>query len=91
MWGWPIGTGTDVAVESADVVLMSGNLQGVPNAIALSKATIRQYPPEPVLGLCIQYGVDSCRGGRAISGLGHFVVTGLRCGGDGDVERICAG
>ncbi|EEP4065426.1 gold/copper-translocating P-type ATPase GolT [Salmonella enterica] len=39
--GLAIGTGTDVAVESADVVLMSGNLQGVPNAIALSKATIR--------------------------------------------------
>ncbi|HEP8679709.1 TPA: copper-translocating P-type ATPase [Pseudomonas aeruginosa] len=38
--GLAIGTGTDVAVESADVVLMSGNLQGVPNAIVLSKATI---------------------------------------------------
>ena len=38
--GLAIGTGTDVAVESADVVLMSGSLQGVPNAIALSKATI---------------------------------------------------
>ncbi len=38
--GLAIGTGTDVAIESADVVLVSGNLQGVPNAIALSKATI---------------------------------------------------
>ena len=38
--GLAIGSGTDVAVESADVVLVSGNLQGVPNAIALSKATI---------------------------------------------------
>ncbi|WP_397474953.1 heavy metal translocating P-type ATPase [Pusillimonas sp.] len=38
--GLAIGTGTDVAMESADVVLMSGNLQGVPNAIALSQATI---------------------------------------------------
>ena len=38
--GLAIGTGTDVAVESADVVLMSGNLQGVPNAIALSRATL---------------------------------------------------
>lgn len=35
------GTGTDVAIEAADVVLMSGSLQGVPNAIALSKATIK--------------------------------------------------
>lgn len=39
--GLAIGTGTDIAVESADVVLMSGDLQGVPNAIALSRATIR--------------------------------------------------
>jgi len=38
--GLAIGTGTDIAVESADVVLMSGNLQGVPNAIALSRTTI---------------------------------------------------
>lgn len=39
--GLAIGTGTDVAIEAADVVLMSGSLQGVPNAIALSKATIK--------------------------------------------------
>jgi Au+-exporting ATPase len=38
--GLAIGTGTDVAIEAADVVLMSGSLKGVPNAIALSKATI---------------------------------------------------
>ncbi len=39
--GMAIGAGTDIAVESADVVLMSGSLEGVANAIALSKATIR--------------------------------------------------
>lgn len=38
--GIAIGTGTDIAIEAADVVLMSGSLQGVPNAIALSRATI---------------------------------------------------
>ncbi|WP_052195287.1 heavy metal translocating P-type ATPase [Deinococcus radiopugnans] len=39
--GVAIGTGTDVAVETADVILMSGDLRGVPNAIALSRATLR--------------------------------------------------
>ncbi len=39
--GLAIGTGTDVAIESADVVLMAGDLRGVVNAIALSKATIQ--------------------------------------------------
>lgn len=39
--GIAIGTGTDIAIESADVVLMSGDLRNVPNAIALSQATLR--------------------------------------------------
>ncbi|WP_246624678.1 heavy metal translocating P-type ATPase [Oceanobacter mangrovi] len=39
--GMAIGTGTDVAIESADVVLMSGSLQGVVTAISLSQATMR--------------------------------------------------
>ncbi len=39
--GIAIGTGTDIAIESADVVLMSGDLTGVPRAFALSRATIR--------------------------------------------------
>jgi Cu+-exporting ATPase len=38
--GIAIGTGTDIAIESADVVLMSGDVMGVPRAIALSQATI---------------------------------------------------
>jgi len=39
--GLAIGTGTDVAIESADVILSSGNLTGVSRAIRLSKATMR--------------------------------------------------
>ncbi|MBV1788086.1 heavy metal translocating P-type ATPase [Marinobacterium sp. D7] len=39
--GIAIGTGTDIAIEAADVVLMSGSLKGIPNAIALSQGTIR--------------------------------------------------
>jgi Cu+-exporting ATPase len=39
--GIAIGTGTDVAIESASVVLMSDDLHGVANAVGLSRATLR--------------------------------------------------
>lgn len=39
--GIAIGTGTDVAIESADVVLMSGDPAGAARAVALSRATMR--------------------------------------------------
>ena len=39
--GFAIGTGTDVAIEAADVTLISGSLRGVVTAIEISKATMR--------------------------------------------------
>jgi len=38
--GLAIGTGTDVAIETGDVILQSGNLKGVPRAIRISRATM---------------------------------------------------
>jgi Cu+-exporting ATPase len=39
--GFALGTGTDIAIESADVTLMGGSLHGVADAIAISRATVR--------------------------------------------------
>jgi Cu+-exporting ATPase len=38
--GFAIGTGTDVAIETAGVILSSGSLSGIPRAIRLSRATM---------------------------------------------------
>ena len=38
--GFAIGTGTDIAIESADITLMRGSLHGLADAVAVSKATL---------------------------------------------------
>ena len=53
--GIAIGTGTDVAIESASVVLMSGQLSGVVTAIAISRATMRNIKQN--LGWAFGYNV----------------------------------
>jgi Cu+-exporting ATPase len=72
--GMAIGTGTDVAVESADVVLMRGDLNEVSSAIALSRATIRNIRQNlfwafiyNVIGIPIAAGVLHALGGPLLS------------------------
>lgn len=47
--GIAIGTGTDVAIEAADVTLMSGELSGLGKTVALSRATMRNIRQNLVL------------------------------------------
>ena len=65
--GIAMGTGTDVAMESAGVTLMSGDLHGLVTAIAALARHDAQHPAEPVLGVRLQRDPHSRRNGRPVS------------------------
>lgn len=72
--GIAIGTGTDVAIESADIVLMNGSQEGVDTAIRLSRAAIRNIRQNlfwafgyNVLGIPVAMGLLHIFGGPLLN------------------------
>ena len=72
--GIAIGSGTDVAMESADIVLMRSDLMDVPTAVELSKATIRNIKQNlfwafgyNILGIPIAMGILYLFGGPLLN------------------------
>ena len=72
--GIAIGQGTDVAIESADIVLMRSDILDVPTAISLSKKTIRNIKQNlfwafgyNVLGIPVAMGVLHIFGGQLLN------------------------
>ncbi len=69
--GIAIGTGTDVAIEAADVTIVSGNLSSVVSAVNLSKATFRKIRQN----LWWAYGYNAAAMPIAVLGLLHPVIA----------------
>jgi Cu+-exporting ATPase len=69
--GIALGTGTDIAIESGDIVLATGNLQGVVSAIKLSKATFKKIKQN----LFWAFAYNTIAIPVAIAGLLHPVIA----------------
>ena len=81
--GIAMGTGTDVAMESAGVTLLKGDLTGIVRARRLSQATMRNIRQNLFFAFIYNAARRPGRGGRSLSGLRDPAVADHRGGGHG--------
>ena len=81
--GIAMGTGSDVALESAGVTLLKGDLGGLLRARRLSRADDRQHQAEPLLRLRLQRARRADRRRRALSAVSAAADPRARGGRDG--------
>jgi Cu+-exporting ATPase len=77
--GIAMGTGTDIAMESAQVTLVKGDLNGIARARQLQSRDGAQYLAEPGLRVRLQRARYSDCGGRAVPGDRFVVVATAGC------------
>ena len=65
--GIAMGTGTDVAIESAGITLVKGDLSGIVKAFEVSRAVMRKHPPESFLRFYLQRARRPGRCGHSLS------------------------
>jgi Cu+-exporting ATPase len=72
--GIAVGSGTDIAIETADVVIMRDDLRTVPTAIALSRATLRNIKQNLFWALAYNVILIPVAAG-ALYGFGHILLS----------------
>ena len=94
--GIAMGTGADVAIESAGITLVKGDLSGIVRARRLARRDDAQHPAEPVLRARLQRRRRAGRGRGALSVPRRADLADVRRGGDeplvglGDRQRAAA-
>lgn len=86
--GCAIGGGSDIAIESADLILMRGDLQDVPRAIRLSRLTIRNIKENLFWAFCYNtVGIPVAAG--ALYASAGILLTPMIAGAAMSLSSIC--